>query len=77
MFFVLAVESFLLVRLGLVVRGSGTFKIPILLEIAVRRVPVVFCELAIVNCLREVLDLRFRKWTGKYSRKRVILYIKV
>jgi len=74
LFSVLATESFLLVRLGSAIRGSGIFKIPILLEITIRRVAIVLCKLFIVNSLRKVLDLRFRKCTGKYSG-RVILYI--
>jgi hypothetical protein len=58
-FFVLAMENFPLARLQPVVWGSRALKIPILLKVTIRSVAVVLCELAIVNCLREILNLRF------------------
>ena len=71
-FFVLAIQSFLLVRLRLAFRGSRTLKIPILFKVTIRRVPVVFCELAIVDGLGEIFEFRFRKLARKYFRRKVI-----
>ena len=64
--------TLLLTRLRLDVQGSGA--IPIIFEITIRRVAVVLRELVIVNGLREVLGLRFRKCTRKYFGRRVISY---
>jgi len=73
-FFVLAIGSFSSARLRLTVPGSRALKVPILFKVAIRRVAVVLCELAIVKSLREILDFRFRKCTGEYSKRGVISY---
>lgn len=64
--------TLLLARLRLDVQGSGA--VPVIFEITIRRVAVVLRELVIVNGLREVLGLRFRKCTREYFGRRVISY---
>lgn len=61
-FSVLAILGFLSVRPRLTIRRSRTIEIPVLFKVAIRRVPVVLCELAIIYALGEILGLRFRKW---------------